>query len=53
MRHLAEIDGFTMFVESAGSTVALIVTKAIFNADDDPLETQLVSCTTKTAEVHG
>lgn len=37
MRHLAEVDGFAMLVESAGSTVALIISEAIFHTNDYPI----------------
>lgn len=48
MRHVAEVDGLSMLVEGAGGAVALVISEAVLDADDDPVrarrEGRLASC---------
>jgi len=45
-RHLREIDGFAILVKGAGLTVTLVISEAVFYADDDPVGSDmwLASC---------
>ena len=48
MRHVAEVDGLSMLVESAGGAVALVISEAVLDADNDPVharrKARLASC---------
>lgn len=48
MRHVAKVDGLSMLVEGAGGAIALVISEAVLDADDDPVrarrEARLASC---------
>lgn len=40
MRHLGEIDGFSILVEGSRSAIALVIAEAVFDTDNDPVSNQ-------------
>lgn len=44
-RHLCQVDGLPIFVYGAHCTIALVVSEAVFDADDDPAQCMLAYIT--------